>query len=148
MTHNLVKPPYCSKRGEVEVVNHMPNAHTDQEFRAAQAICASEACSDATGLPNKAKWQRIIEIFDAPEANLFTVISYEKLYASDNATVALGGAYFADLRAQYLREVLTREPENYGAHQHYLTNRAWYVKLRERASLDDVGARRRGEANH
>jgi hypothetical protein len=139
-----MKPAYCSRGGAITIVNYMANAHTEAELHAAQALCQGTE-PDATGLTNQQKWTEIMNVFQVPQATLFTTISYESIYASDVPASCRAASYFADLRVQYLRTVIAREPENWGAHQHYVANLAWKAKLARRAELDDHIAQHRAD---
>ena len=127
------------------MVNYMPNVASDQEFHiAAQIVSDATLHSDDAGLSNREKWLYLTETFKCPEATLFSTLSYETIYSQDTARGARAGSFMADLRLQYLRRVLANDPMDHGAHQHYITNLKWFVKLRERARIDQEAFIRRG----
>lgn len=119
---------------------YMPMPVDMQDIEFCNALVNDPATfSDPTiRVSNKEKWDRARSIFGAPEdSTLFANLSYEELYADDDAVRAEAGAFVADLRVQYLTKRLANG-YNHELHTLFLSNMQWLVKLRERARMKGI----------
>lgn len=115
--------------------NYMPATASEDEMRLANEICARESVSDATKRTNAQKWTHVQEVYRNYECNLFSAIDYDSILKRDSLVECEAASFVAELRSQFLEEVLRTDATNSGAHILYLINRIWYVRLRERVDL-------------
>lgn len=119
--------------------NYILPPTSDREARLAQRIVEDDKMiSDASGNDNKSKWAFATSVFECEDCTLFSHIPYELIYDSDDPMRCDAGACVADLRSQYLRELLEANPTDLEAHALYVKNRQWYGKLKERVSLEKM----------
>ena len=122
--------------------NYMIAAPTEEDVSLASDLCSNDSIfSDGTRLCNAEKWKYSGAILERGEATLFSPISYEDIYLTDDTVKCLAAAYVADLRLQFLSMRLIRNPADMVAHKLYLSNAIWMSKLNQRAQLDDQEAR-------
>lgn len=119
--------------------NYILPPTSDREARLAQRIVEDDkTVTDSSGANNKSKWEFAISVFDCGDCTLFSHIPYELIYESDDPMKCDAGSCVADLRAQYLSEILEANPTDLEAHALYVKNKQWYGKLRERVSLEKM----------
>lgn len=118
--------------------NYMPDDPASEALEESARICLDEKTfSDQSGLSNKDKWEHIQRVFNCDgQCSLFSAISFENVYKEDDAARCGAAAFIADLRAQYLRTLLIKNPVDLATHMFYLRNKQWWAKLRERANLN------------
>ncbi|MFM7012591.1 MAG: hypothetical protein ACKO0Z_25210 [Betaproteobacteria bacterium] len=115
--------------------NYMPSTATEDEINLARAVCARETVSDSSKLTNSQKWAHVQEVYRKYDSSLYSGIDYEATYTRDNLVECEAASFVADLRAQFLEEILKQEPLNPGAHVLFLLNKTWHVRFRERVEL-------------
>jgi len=91
--------------------------------------------TDDTGMTNADKWDRVVAVFKAEKATLFSKIDLMEIYSDDEHRTAEAAAHICDLRAQFFEIMLMEQPTNPLYHELYVQNRQWQVRLRERARL-------------
>lgn len=124
---------------EHPIYNYMPPEATEEDLIVCARICDDPIfVSDATGLTNFDKWNHTKRVFDATNANLFSIISFEAIYANDEVVACEAASFMADLRVQFFEHYLATEKDDLNLHMLWLRNKQWYVKLRERANLRHV----------
>lgn len=119
-------------------INYMLDDITEEHLQLANTLCNDEkTVTDQSGMSNKAKWERALEIFMAGDkATIFSQVDYESIYRDDQARNCEGASYIADLRAQFFERMLKKDPANQKYHALYVQNRVWQVRFRERAFMD------------
>lgn len=117
--------------------NYMPAEPTRADVDECDGLCNDDKLfSDQSGLSNKDKWEYVQQVFNCQgQCNLFSAISFETIYQDDDANRAGAAAFVADLRVQYLRGLLSKNPVDLATHVFYVRNKQWWAKLRERANL-------------
>lgn len=121
--------------------NYMFSVASKEDMLHANALCADgKVFSDNSRMPNALKWQMAREFLAEGDAEftLFSPVSYEDIYEDDDATKCVAASYVADLRAQFLEDILDRRPTDMVAHALYVRNKQWQAKLRERANLNNL----------
>lgn len=121
--------------------NYMLSTATSDQFARAVVLCTDmQKFSDGSRVPNAAKWTMVMEFLGGGSSDftLFSPVSYEEIYESDDATACIAASYMADLRIQLLDDIIARNPKDMVAHALYVRNRQWQVKLRERANLSNL----------
>ncbi len=121
--------------------NYIFSTVNKEDVDMADRICAdTRSYSDGSRMPNKAKFAFAKEFLTEGDAefSLFSSVSYEDIYADDKPDKCLAASYVADLRTQFLADILNRNPNDMTAHALYLRNKVWQVKLRERANLNNL----------
>lgn len=119
----------------------MPSSYTQEDLEECNKLCSDASIfSDDTGISNADKWQIVNKVFMCSEetGNLFSAVSFDDIFASDDVFICEAAGYIADLRSQFFEQRLQKYPNDFEYHHFYIMNKRWYGRFRERVSLDQL----------
>lgn len=117
---------------------YMPVNPTEREVSMAEALCDDENVVDDQGMSNKDKWERVLEVFRANNATLFSQIDFTETYMTDDSRRCEAAYFICDLRRQFLRKLMqeTGRADWMLLHICYVNTMQAHKPLYERVRLD------------